>query len=526
MIRCWLSFIAVLIISLPGNADSQVPTNDTVPPKSMSYIIKAPLLEQPASNLVRASGGVTVTSEGIVLKGSEIIGNLATSEWEAGGDVSIIWENSTLRASSLKYNTLARTGTLNKATGQYGVFFFSGNSAEIKSDGLLVVHEATTTTCDKPHPHWAIHAKAVEIRQGQYAKVRKLGFSIGGATVFMFPRYTFDLGARNTTFLPSPGYDQRDGASLGIFYPLSIPWATGAAINTRLTQRSGIPASIEFQRDLHFTGSDRNFQELPSEIPADLTSLSLLTTQKNTRRARLRTTQGSEQPLQGSALASVLIGPRTSRTFIKVASKERIMDPIARYVTLDRQPEIGLRFLGIPADVPLLPNYLLGIDAQADWGKLRERENPLWRSRWDARVIARIRKKSDSPWTFEPAVLARYSRYSKGENQRVLAASIALGRQLTPQYFATVTYIRHWLRGASPMQFDNVDVLTEIGAGIEGTWGSTRARLTLQFDLHRGGLYDWGLDLSRAFHCFEPRISYQNRYRSFNASLAVIAIRM
>jgi hypothetical protein len=87
-----------------------------------------------------------------------------------------------------------------------------------------------------------------------------------------------------------------------------------------------------------------------------------------------------------------------------------------------------------------------------------------------------------------------------------------------------VTYARHFTDGSTPFEFDNIDVGEKLATRLQSRWGLLRSDLVVDFDLERGGVYDWGLRLSRVFHCIEPRITYQNRYRSFNVDLKLVGL--
>ena len=509
-----------------------------------TYTIKAPVIEQVSQFEVQATGGATVTSEdtlvtaqqvkadtrtqlltakgnvlvsqnGSVLTAQEVVGNLQTGQWTISGAMNIIRQQDMFQATGADYNSLTLRGSLNNAHGQYGIYYVRGDEVILAPGKVITVRGARASTCNAEHQHWAVGSKTIEIHGQTFGVARGMGVWIGNTKVFAFPRYRFDLQqGPESNLLPTPGFDQRDGAYLRYRYPFSTHWTTSAGLWGRFTQRNGVQSNIEVQRSLHAMPVDQHGapSSLYPDVPADLMGVSLVSNKQ--RQAAL---EGSNREYEGYSYDALML----THVFLRASWKDRIYDPDSRYLYVDRVPELGVRLHDIPLRWPSIRNPLR-IAAQTSVGDFRERSNDEWNARADVRATARLTSSIGRRVLLEPAFLARYATYSSGKHQQVLGASLAAGRELTPQYFAAITYIRHWTSGQSPFEFDDVDVKDKLATRINADWGQMRGSLTMDYDLQTGGIYDWGLKLAKVFHCIEPRISYQNRYRDLTIGVAFV----
>lgn len=500
------------VVDAPPPGELQEPASVAGP----EYVITAPLIQQPEEDVVEASGGVTVVSEPtedapeMILKADEVRGNLQTREWHAEGQVTLQREGDILSARDIAYNQLSGSGSLRNAQGHYGAYYFSGEQATLEGD-VVKVEDAILTTCDLETPHWSLRAGEVEIRHKDYGVARKIGFWIGNTKVFALPSYRFGLGQTRNLF-PTPGYDQENGAYLRVNYPLSLRVTTGAVFEGRITQKNGIMGVASFEREL--AGDTTAFRGTTTgDVSADLMEIDLLSMENRQRRLTL--------PYESRDSSAFELPERRSHVYLRLGRKERIFDPEERYLYLHRLPEAGFRWLGTPVR-RFGENNALYADSQISYGRYQEHDANRWHSRFDLRSTLSLARPIGQQWVFDPVLLARFSNYSTGDSQSVLASSLALGRRLTPRYFATFTYVKHLVDEGSPFEFDNIDVKEKLATRLQADWGRTRSDLTIDFDLQRGGVYDWSLSLARAMHCFEPQISYQNRYRSFSIDIRLI----
>jgi len=505
--------VLVLASSACLSADTEAQRKIVIP--AGEYVVTALRAELTPSGRLTAEGDVTVFGYGMEVRADAVEGNLKTGEWTADGNVVFTRPEGSLYAESLTYNSVARAGSLQGAKGIYGSYHLQGENATLSSDNVLTILSARGTTCDLSHPHWALTARRIDVHGNRYAVARGLGLWIGKTKVFALPSYRIGF-TRTQSLFPIPGYDGRDGAYLRFEYPVSVPGTSAAGIEGRITVRNGIQAAAGFEKGLGRPEAEGP-KPLTADIIPDLMSVGLLGSRLDDRHPA--------GPRNESEPTATSVPARDTHAYLRLADKQRVFDPDVRYLSLDRLPEVGLRTLNIPAGrAPVLGiPMLLGV--QTGYGRFRERGSTTWIGRWDARASLQLSAPVGQKWQLDPVLLARYSRYSGGAHQSVYGYSIALGRRLSDDYFAAVTYVDHIVRGVSPFEFDNVDVETKLAMRLQGKRGPTLFDVVLDFDLEEGGIYDWGVSLARSIHCYQPRISYHNRYRSYSIDVTVIAVR-
>ncbi len=545
-LACALAFALASAISGASAPEVDASTTPASPENAPpTYLITAPLLEMLTAEHLRASGGITITSEGLEVKADQadadlrerrltatgnvtvrqdgsafeapdrVEGNLLTNEWRVPGSFSVQQDNNTLHAQAGVYNTEKKTGRLENARGQYGVYFISGREVVLEPDEITVALHTRASTCNLPRPHWSVGARRIEVHGESYAVASGMGVWIGDTKLFSFPKYRFQLHRPPSAFLlPTPGYDGRDGGYLRFRYPFSTPWTTASAVTGRLTQRSGVQGVVEVQRSLT-APRDNSSPDITPDVLSDLMDMKLL----SGRAARPHLNLQTRQPLETQDTEPTIPAMK-SQLFARAAWNERVFDPSARFLALDRLPEVGVRLLDVPAARISGKGNPLMLDLQSSYGRFRENDDQGFIGRFDVRATARLKTGIGDRWKLEPAILARYSSYSDSRQQKILAGSLSVGRQITPRYFGALTYIRHSVSGKSPLEFDDVDIREKLSTRVEGAFGRTWASLTVDFDLQTGGIYDWTVQFAKRMHCFEPRFGYQNRYRNFSFGIA------
>lgn len=495
-----LGAMLALVIAVHQSSAAQT-TEEAAVSRQPELIMTAPLIEETPAGNVTATGGVGLVYGETRIRADRAEGNHRAGEVTAHGHVLLERPDGTLKADSVRYNLNTDEGFLQSASGTYGLYTFTGRSAWLAPDGVLRVEGASGTTCGLEHAHWRLTAREVVVHPGKYASARRIGLWIGNTRVMSFPAYRLSLQETQPLF-PTPGAEQQDGAYLKFTYPFVTAYTSAAAIEGRITQKRGLQGVVELERSL--TGTAPRKAVLTRDIAPDLMGAGLLT--------------GQDVVTTSAAL------PPRANVFFRFGRRQRVYDPDVRYLYLDRQPEAGVRLLGAAVPGQVGGGWRLAFDAQGGVGRFREHTDRTWRTRYDLRAVLRTERARPVSWVLDPVLLARSSWYSDGHHQTVLGGSIGLGRQLTARHFAAVTYARHFTDGSSPFEFDNIDVGEKLATRLQSQWGLLRSDFVVDFDLQRGGVYDWGLRLSRVFHCIEPRITYQNRYKSFNVDVKLIGL--
>ncbi len=496
-----LSAAAALAVATCCRASAEEPVPAPAA-KLPELVVTAPLIEETRAGDVSAIGGVELVYGETSITADRADGNHRTGQWTATGNVLLRRPDGLLRADAVRYNLVTDEGSLESASGTYGLYTFTGASALLAPDGVLTVRQASGTTCDLEHAHWRLTAREVVVRPGKYASARRIGLWVGNTRVMSFPAYRLSLQETQPLF-PTPGIEQQDGAYLKFTYPFVTAYTSAAALEGRITQKRGLQGVLELERSL--TGTAPARAQLTRDVAPDLMGAGLLSGQD----------AGSPAAQSPSVRANA---------FFRYGRRQRIYDPDVRYLYLDRQPEAGVRLLGASLPGDGAAGWRLAFDAQGGVGRFREQTDRVWRTRYDLRAVVRTERIRPVAWVLDPVLLARSSWYSDGRHQTVLGGSIGVGRRVLERHFIAVTYARHFTDGSSPFEFDNIDVGEKLATRLQSGWGLLRSDLVVDFDLQRGGVYDWGLRLSRVFHCIEPRISYQNRYRSFNIDVKLLGL--
>ena len=478
-------------------------------------------MEKSLDDTVKASGGVVIESEGLRLTAGQIEGSLITSDWIASGSVSIQQDGQTLTADSARFNVENRLGMLTAARGQYGKYHFRGDKIELQPDESISIHGAKGTTCNLDHPHWALGAANIEIDPDRRnARARRLGVFLKGRRIVSIPDYRFNLQESSRNLLPAPGYDRRDGAYLRYSYPMAAPFQSSALLSGRLTQKNGLLAVLEVQKEIHGLGLSNvpaNAPRVDGDVLPDLTNVELL--RDPYPPLRLLPPGASAPPLTAGRRET-----RSFHSFIKFGQRERFYDNDVRNLYIDRFPEAGLRLTGIPFGHLGTQNNPVYLDLQTSLGRFREIGFTDWIKRFDARAKLGLHTSIGGRWLLEPAMLARYSTYSNAKNQQIYSGSIAVGRKITRQYFLAFTYVNHLSSGASPMEFDDLDVREKFATRLQADLGQTRGNFELDFDLKSGGVYDWVFEISHVFHCVQPSVRYQNRFSHWSFGIDFVPV--
>jgi len=91
---------------------------------------------------------------------------------EADGNVLIVWGNNRLFGSRLTYDLEKERGFVENATGEVNdEYIFWARRAEKIGDDVILVEDATVTTCTQPVPYWSFAVTRARIRVDHYAKM-------------------------------------------------------------------------------------------------------------------------------------------------------------------------------------------------------------------------------------------------------------------------------------------------------------------------------------------------------------------
>ena len=193
----------------------------------------------PDQKKVVGKGNISIDYKGSVLTADFVTVYLDTKDAEAEGNVVLTRGPDEFHGKKLRYNFETKQGILTDAKGKVLPWYFGGEKIERRGENEFLVEGGYLTTCDLPHPHYAIRTKRIEIHPDDRIVARNVIFQTGGVPVFYAPFYSRSIkkgevqraGARVL-----PGYSSRWGA-----YALStwaLPLEEGISGNVHLDERT------------------------------------------------------------------------------------------------------------------------------------------------------------------------------------------------------------------------------------------------------------------------------------------------
>lgn len=331
--------------------------------------------------------------------------------------------------------------------------FFFGDKIGATGPILYVLH-GRVTTCDREHPHYSIGSNKVT-----YNTATRVLTVYGGIIQFnsfrwRLPwRYSTRLGIPTTGRRPHPrfpGFSRYDG-----FY---------APVQQRFT---GVENDWDVEAEVR-VGTELRF---PAALTAD---------------------RATERGLFSAELSR----------------RQEVVWDLHNRSRLNRLPEISYR-----RRLGNLNDGLSTLDLTAYAGYLREHVDRL-------PVIAESRAGLELQYTPLPlqrerrqgwwwAATGRHTLYSTGDHLSDLALETGLGWNLGHEVALALSGTHHFTDGDSPFYFDDLWVEDE----LTGTLQTNRARewsfgATGRWDLERGDLRDYSLQLSRRRHCLTWNLIY------------------
>jgi hypothetical protein len=404
-----------------------------------------------------------------------IEGDLASGRFELLGDVRIATAQGTLEGASAWYDSstaqfaLRRGGVMFPLTGE-GEEQVCGYAyaLDLASEGEIVyLTDAVFTTCNRADPHYALEVDRLYWdREAERVTVRGGALKLYGLRIPLVPKLTHELSAGEESgpdLLPIPGYTSRDGLRVGWSLLLSAPDAAERVrLGAQLRQRRGIGAFFS------------------AETPwgADLTPRLYASLNEDTR------TDADE------------------------------------VIAINRLPEIGIAGRwDFGGDRTLL--------ADLSAGRYRQHDEETAPNVTEDRARLSLRLAGGTPGDLSPGsswwwLDAAHSLYGDGGHYTTLGAAFGGATELAP-WLAGSAELRHYLTdGASPFEWDDIDIETELRANSEFRMGPAwRVRLGGRYDLQHSDLRTWSAELRRVEHCLTWKAGYRNTSDLFTIGVEI-----
>jgi len=411
---------------------------------------------------VSASGAVVVEYRGngqVRLHADRIHGNLKDGEITASGDVLVEHGESRYRAKGVVYRVRSGdfimddvrvAGALEQEDGRRLVIYSVAKQIKREADVMYILR-GEVTTCDRPKPHYALICDEFIVIPGRQLIMKGVSARLYGIKFPKVPKITHslgDVGPRRSWF-PMPGYSDRDG-----FY-------------------------VSYNRALGDVG--KHF--------------------KTEAQVRLTNFRG----IRGTVRADYLGGGWGS--YLKVMREETVRYDVKRKLFLSALPEWGVTASG---EVPWWSE--LSYEGAVRTGEYKERP-------WNTKAVRHQlevgvgyrdgdRARGVGRWG---GLGVQESFYGTGDQYGDIALDLGAGMSFSRRLSGSLTYYHHVEHGATPFEFDDVDLPRELrgklDAWVTDNWA---VGCLARYDLRQSSVRDYTLSLTRRAHCLSWTVQYRN----------------
>ncbi len=313
---------------------------------------------------------------------------------------------------------------------------------------VLVLEDGMVSPCTREHPHVAFRVRRLEYDQtSRRVRLRGASLDLYGLRVPLLPSWTHRLGPRQSSrgVLPTIGYAKRDG----LYVPYYFDFTHGSS-----DRLSDLSVRLTAKRGITFLGEQR-----------------------------------------------VTRGRWTGRAW--ASRMEDVRDKLEANLVHDRLPE--LRLTGHQRGPEQDQGWKLGVSlgnfferdeaagAPPEVHRLRARLGLGYN--WGGRAQARREGRWASVWSTGAI-------YSQGESYTDTVLTLGTGRRFSPAFQGDLQYLHHFESGATPFQFDRVDLARELRPRMDWQMSPTWRLVSFgRYDTAQGRLRDYGLELSKRTHC-------------------------
>ena len=408
------------------------------------------------------------------LRADIIEGDLSRGRFELLGEVHIVTTEGTLTGESALFDTrsaefLVRSAALMAPLTEVAgreVCGFAYAREIVGEDEIVYLVDARFTTCNLVDPHYAFEVNRLRWdMEAEQIVVEGGGIRLYGLRIPLLPRLKYSIGVGpddGPELLPIPSYSGREGLALGWSFLIGEPEAD-------LSGHAGL---------------------------------------------RLRQRQGQQAWAWGVAET----GGLTAR--LGASLKENNYQDVDHVISIDRWPEAGVT-----------GDWTLGTDlrltAGASLGHYRQHAvDALPRVSEDRMLVeallqggAERRWISGTSWWW---LRASHATYGGGGHYSTLGAGLGGAAALTPWLSGAAELQRHLTDGASPFDWDDIDIETELNARSELSLGPLwRMRFGGRYDVDRAQLRTWNAELRRRAHCLTWMLGYSDTGDFFSIGVEI-----
>ncbi|MFQ5809204.1 MAG: hypothetical protein ACE5JM_06265 [Armatimonadota bacterium] len=409
---------------------------------------------------VRVVGNARAVYPDVVISADTLWLDTNESVAAAAGDVEVTSEGDVLRGDEFVYCSDTGTAFLSNASAEMTTqtprgemrAYFSGRELRHDREADYVI-DGSFTTCDTHKPHYRIEAK-------EWKRNSDGSFTAKGARIVLYhmrlprlPRLRISMGAEDddTSLAPGFGISSRDG-----FYVSTSMDLTGKGSRPKLKAEGRLSARELFRGRIYGAFVDDERRSVDAVIGLN----------------------------------------------------EDVRDELTRNLVVDRLPE--LRAAGEWS--------LDGGDRSAwyaDAAVGNYRESPGLSEAWRESVQLGARHAfplgRDARATVDLSF--RQSFYSSGGSLGVTTAQLGASGMIGRRFRGGVRYIGRFGNGASPFEFDDIDIQEELYTGLRWSFGKWGIGTQTRYDIGRGEFRRAKLRMSRTVHCIQYGVSYDTVLR-------------
>lgn len=414
--------------------------------------------------------------------------------------------------------TIEKVDSVIRAQG--GVLLRRGNraiwasSAEYDLEaGTGTLRDAVFTTCSLDNPDYRIESGEVTLLSNERLRVKRASVFMGRRKVLTLPTLKFRVGSRasSAVVFPRLGYGDLDGLSLSqtLVFVESDRLKTSADV--RLTSRNGVQGEAIAEY-----GMDGALLDFPGRL-FDYESM------------RSRAVDPPHETLQPRDPFS-LYPSGAARLCLRasLSRRQRVFDIDNEDLTLNRTPEIGLSYTGSQISFskqPLDPRLEIYPQAIVTWGRYEEKPASVpTTSRRRLMVVAPVNLLDLGPRTsVQPVGSYSVSSYGGGGSYRAWSYALDASHMFTNGSYASLRFIRRGESGATPFEFDDIDIRREIqAAGQAHIRGRHVIGLALNYDVDDERLYEWEVLYAHRTDCLMRALRWNSRLRRLSVDIDLI----
>lgn len=448
--------------------------------KEHPILIDAESIEySPEGTVVRASGVVKVEYEDLLLTADDLEVDLVAEKLVATGRVVV--QKGGIRAEGiyLLYDFKNDRSEMRDVSTEVEGVRLKGEALTVDPHGLHLVN-GYFTKCDLPMPEYRISTTHLEVYRGKRIVAEGATIWVGERPLFTMPRIVLSLGPGKVwqAEIPIPRltYSLDGGLTLGLVY--SYPpndYATVTYDLTLLTAK-GLRAGVVYSYDAW---------------PGIKASAELV-----------------HQTWYGTS-GGIVIEREAQNHNLRLELMRRA-DVDGNIV--DSLPSITLE-VG-PFKMGALPLELV---AQAGAGLFHEWPADLTTSRSDVKLGLRSGRITLAGGLIaEFDISQRGTWYGTGDIRTVTEGGIKLDKELSENLGLSLGYAYRQVGGDSPFAFDRLgsqkDIFGRLVTRLNQQWS---AEVATTYSLVDGAVKEWGYVLTRHYHCFDVRASWQQMERKF-----------